>query len=105
MADPVSWMMIERGWVVAGSGGDELGAVDEVLGDADADIFDGLSVSPGRLRRPRYVPAEIVRHIYEELVETGLTRSTFNRLPEYNGSPPSSAVLAALLRDIAKSGN
>ena len=100
--DPVSWMVIERGWLVVGTGGEELGTVDEVLGDADTDIFDGLSLSPGRLRRPRYVPAEVVRHIYEGLVETSLTQADFDRLPEYTGSPPSSELLAELLESFSK---
>lgn len=102
MPDPVSWMVVERGWLVVASGGEELGAVEEVLGDDDADIFDGLSVSPGRLRRPRYVPAEVVGAIYEELVELALTPVQFEKLPEYTGSPPSSTELAGLLESFSK---
>jgi hypothetical protein len=81
--------MIEHGWAVVGSDGAELGRVHEVLGDDDADIFHGLSVSPGRLRRDRYVPSEIVGTIYLERVEVAVTRRQFDDLPEYKGSPPS----------------
>jgi uncharacterized protein YrrD len=95
-------MVIERGWALVARAGEELGTVDEVLGDHDADIFDGLSVSQGRLRRPRYVPAEVVGSIYEELVELDLTPLQFERLPEYTGSPASSDVLAELLESFSK---
>jgi hypothetical protein len=57
MADPVSWLMIERGWDVVDTNGDSIGKVDEVLGDDEADIWDGLTVSG------EYVPAEDVAQI------------------------------------------
>lgn len=100
MADPVSWTMIEEGWAVVGTDGAELGRVDQVLGDADADIFHGLSVSPGRLRHGRYLPSEIVGTIYVERVEVGLTQQQFDGLPEYRGSPPSAEALAQTLASL-----
>lgn len=63
--DPSSWMVVERGWRVVGPGGDEVGTVDEVLGDEEADIFNGLRVLPGVLAKPTYVPAERVAEIRE----------------------------------------
>ena len=72
MADPVAWTVVERGWAVAASDGNEVGKVDQVLGDPEADIFDGLSVGAGAiLDRPRYVPSEKVGAI-EEIVELHL---------------------------------
>jgi hypothetical protein len=59
MADPVSWLLIEDGWEVVGPNGKRVGKVDEVLGDAEADIWDGLTVSG------TYVPAEDVAEIVE----------------------------------------
>ena len=44
MADPVSWLLVEPGWAVYGPGGDEVGKVDEVLGDGQSGIFHGLVV-------------------------------------------------------------
>lgn len=44
MADPVSWLLVEPGWPVYGAGGDEVGKVDEVLGDGQSGIFHGLVV-------------------------------------------------------------
>jgi hypothetical protein len=59
MADPVSWLLIERGWEVVDASGKRVGKVDEVLGEREADIWDGLTVSG------EYVPAEDVAGIVE----------------------------------------
>jgi hypothetical protein len=59
MADPVSWLVIERGWEVVDASGKRVGKVDEVLGEREADIWDGLTVSG------EYVPAEDVAEIVE----------------------------------------
>ena len=64
-ADPVSWKVVERGWAVRGAGGDDLGKVEDVLGDPDADIFHGLAVATGLLGRVQEVPAERVTEIRE----------------------------------------
>ena len=42
--DPVSWLMVERGWTVVDAHGEKVGKVDEVLGDEQIDIFHGLLV-------------------------------------------------------------
>ena len=63
MSDPVSWLVIEPGWEVVGADGESVGKVHEVLGDPEADIFDGLTVSAGVLGETRYVPAEEVGEI------------------------------------------
>jgi uncharacterized protein YrrD len=83
MTEPVSWLMIEPGWTVEASDGNEVGTVHEVLGDASADIFDGLAVSHGLLKRARYVPAERVGEIIEGRVALALTAREFKRLPEH----------------------
>ena len=64
-ADPVSWKVVERGWTVRGAGGEDLGKVEDVLGDPDADIFHGLSVATGLLGRVQEVPSERVTEIRE----------------------------------------
>jgi hypothetical protein len=61
--DRVSWLVIEPGWKVVDAQGEEVGAVDEVVGDSSDDIFNGLSVSTSLLGRPRYVPSEQVAAI------------------------------------------
>jgi uncharacterized protein YrrD len=65
VSEPVSWFLVEPGWRVLGAGGDELGTVDEVLGDEEADIFNGLRVHSGLLGSRTYVPAERVTEIRE----------------------------------------
>lgn len=84
MSRPVSWLLIEPGWTVESSDGKEVGNVHEVLGDENADIFDGLAVSPGLLRRPRYVPAESVSEIPEGRILLGITADAFEQLDEYD---------------------
>jgi len=68
MADPVSWKVVERGWKVVDENGDDFGHIDEVTGDAEADIFDGIEVSHGLLGGTEYVPSERVVDIREGTV-------------------------------------
>lgn len=93
-ADPVSWKVIEKGWTVVASDGEEVGSVHEVLGDSTIDIFNGLSVSPGLLRSSRYVPAERVAQIVEGRVELDLDSGAFDRLDEAGVVPPSAEIRA-----------
>jgi hypothetical protein len=74
MADPVSWMMIEHGWTVVDATGEDVGRVDEVLGDQEADIFNGLQILTGALAKQTYVPAERVGEIVEGRVQLQLTK-------------------------------
>ncbi len=90
-ADPVSWLVVERGWDVVGSDGKELGKVHEVVGDIDQDIFSGVAVSPGALgilRKPRLVPSERVRAITEGRIELDLGSDEFELLEEHAGVAP-----------------
>jgi hypothetical protein len=82
VSDPVAWLMIEEGWAVLGRDGLELGRVKEVLGDENADIFDGLRVSAGVMRKDGYVPAERVAAIYEGRIELDLDQSGLDALDE-----------------------
>ena len=84
MADPVSWFVIERGWEVVGSDESKLGTVEEVLGDTELDVFDGLSVTTGLLGKPRYVPSELVQEIVEGSVRLTIEQDEVERLDEYD---------------------
>ena len=75
--------MIEAGWTVLAADGSEVGKVDEVTGDSNADIFDGLAISTSALGKPRYVPAEQVGEITEGTVRLKLSREQFDQLGEY----------------------
>jgi uncharacterized protein YrrD len=84
MADPVAWTVVERGWAVAASDGSEVGTVDQVLGDPEADIFDGLAVGVGTvLNRPVYVPSEKVGAIEEGTVHLTIDADEYGRLSPY----------------------
>jgi hypothetical protein len=84
MADPVSWLMIEPGWRVVDAGGEEIGHIEAVTGDSNADIFDGLSIASGMLSRPKYVPAEQVGEITQGTVALTIDRAGFDALGEYD---------------------
>jgi hypothetical protein len=60
MPDPVAWNMIERGWNVVDANGAEIGKVEEVTGDENVDIFDGLAISGGK-----YITSEEVGEIVD----------------------------------------
>jgi hypothetical protein len=84
--DPISWLVLEPGHKVVTSDGEELGRVEEILGDTVADIFDGLTVATGLLGKPRYVAAELVGSIDTEAVRLTISKSEADRLEEY--TPP-----------------
>jgi len=86
MADPVSWMVIEQGWTVVDTAGENVGRVDEVIGDESVDIFNGLNVLTGVLGTPKYVPSEQVGRIVEGQVELLLTKDQVDELEE--AEPP-----------------
>ncbi|MBA3384874.1 MAG: DUF2171 domain-containing protein [Actinobacteria bacterium] len=88
MADPVAWIVVEPGWEVVSSDGEKVGTVDEMLGDPNADIFDGLAVAPGLLKKARYVPSERVGEIVEGRVALELTQAEFDALDEYEPNVP-----------------
>ena len=91
-ADPVSWILIEKGWNVVSSDGQDAGHVDAVTGDENADIFNGLAIAAGPLAKPRYVPAEKVARIVEGRVELALTRAEVERLGEFDEPPVSETI-------------
>jgi hypothetical protein len=92
MADPVSWLMIRPGWKVYASDGTEVGAVDEVAGDDNADIFNGLAIARSTFAKPAYVPAESVGPITEGRIELTLTTEQVDALGEYL-EPASSEII------------
>jgi uncharacterized protein YrrD len=89
VSDPVSWFMIEAGWRVVDAAGDEIGKVEEVVGDSAEDIFNGLAVSTGLLERPRYVPSERVQGITEGEVRLSMEADELERMAEHKEPPAS----------------
>jgi hypothetical protein len=84
-ADPVSWLLIEPHWHVVDSDGNDVGHVEQVFGDDDADIFSGLLISTGLLSGHRYVPAEQVGTITEGRVQLRLTGDEVKHLSTETG--------------------
>jgi hypothetical protein len=91
--DPVSWFVIEPGWKVIDAQGQEVGSVDEVVGDSSDDIFNGLSISTSLLGRPRYVPSEQVGTITQGHVHLKLTKDQIGRLGEFEEPPTTAEIL------------
>ncbi|MGZ8702811.1 MAG: DUF2171 domain-containing protein, partial [Gaiellaceae bacterium] len=92
-SDPVSWLMIEPGWKVVDAQGDEVGSVDELVGDSSNDIFNGLSISTSLLGKPRYVPSEQVGTITPGHVHLKLPKDPVEHLGEFAEPPTSSEIL------------
>jgi uncharacterized protein YrrD len=64
MPDPVSWLVVEPGWRVVDARGEEIGRVERVVGDENADIFEGIDVREGLLKES-FVSAERIASIVE----------------------------------------
>lgn len=92
MSTPVSWYMIEPGWRVEAADGTELGRVEEVTGDSNADVFDGISVGVSMLAHPRYVPSELVGEIVDGRVRLTLDLAAFEQLGEFTEPPEQETV-------------
>jgi hypothetical protein len=84
--DPVSWLQIEPGWNVVTAEGNTIGAVAQVAGTKEDDIFDGLAVQQGGSLL--YVPGEQVGLIYPGTVTLKITAAQATNLEAYESSPP-----------------
>ena len=79
---PGSYLTLEQGMAVLSSDGEDLGRVEEVLADEGSDVFDGLVVRMGALRRDRrFVEAGQVEEIYERGVVLKLDAAAARGLP------------------------
>jgi hypothetical protein len=85
LGDPASYLTLADGTDVLSADGHKIGAVEHVLADPDADVFDGLIVdmSGGH----RFADASQVDRIHERGVLLNLDRSAAERLPEPRENP------------------
>lgn len=83
MTDPVSWLLIEPGWRVISADGQQVGRVEEVTGDSNDDIFDGLAVASTLWSHQRYVAAESVGEIFPGEVHLLVDAAATEALPKY----------------------
>jgi hypothetical protein len=88
LGQPSSYLALQPGVAVLSSDGKQLGEVEHVLCDPDADIFDGIvldtSVLPGG---QRFVDASQVGEIYERGVELTVDAAAAEQLPEPSANP------------------
>jgi hypothetical protein len=82
----VAWIAIEQGAVVGALDGSQIGTMKEVAGDEEHDIFDGLVVSCPGFDTDRYIPAERVKGIWPNRIETDLGADEVARLREFTPS-------------------
>ena len=93
MPDPVAWVMIEKGWRVIDANGDQVGTVDAVTGDENADIFDGLTIKQGILSKDKYVPSEHVTAIREGEVVLDLSQEAVEGLEAFTEPAPEEQIV------------
>jgi hypothetical protein len=86
--DPVSWLQVDQGWSVVASDGAVVGTVQQVEGDKQSDIFDGLAVQTGDAVQLRYVPAEQVGLIYPGRVTLKVASADAARFEPFRAPPP-----------------
>jgi hypothetical protein len=85
---PSSYLALERGVHVFSRDGDKLGEVQYVLGDPEADVFDGIVVdTSGRPGGLRFADAPQVAEIYERGVILSLSSADAQQLPEPSENP------------------
>ena len=93
LGNPASYLVLADGTPVFSSDGRELGKVEHVLADAEADVFDGVIVDmragPGG---HRFADASQIESIHERGVVLTLDEGAADRLPEPSENP---ATLAA----------
>ena len=90
--DPVSWLVGRARLEVVGPDGEEIGKVEETVGDSNRDIFNGLTVASGFFSRARYVPAERVAEIRDGLVRLSIGEDEFKELDHFEEPPPSEQI-------------
>jgi len=99
LGNPASYLVLADGTPVLSSDGREVGKVEHVLADADADVFDGVIVDmragPGG---HRFADATQIESIHERGVVLALDAGAADRLPEPSENP---ATLAAEPADTA----
>jgi hypothetical protein len=96
----VSWKAIQHGWHVRSSDDHDLGHVFMVVGDENADIFDGLAVTHHKgfaahnyADRPHYVQAAQVAAIDDSgEVTLSITAEAARSLPVHD-PPPSGEII------------
>jgi hypothetical protein len=94
MAEPTSWFTVESGWEVQDRAGAVVGEVVEIVGDQDADIFDGLRFE-GEDGEQRFVEAGRVGEIVEGTVTIDAEREQLEEGEEEAPEPGGAEITRA----------
>ena len=101
LGQPTSYMTAAEGVPVLASDGEQVGRLEHVLSDVEADVFDGIVIAEGRLAGDhRFADASEVEAFYERAVVLKLDSEQAERLPEPSENP---AVMGASPDDTAES--
>jgi PRC-barrel domain len=79
----VAWLAMPEKVPVMDEAGEEIGRVEELLGDREDDIFHGIVVKLARGGRKVEVRADRIPKITTERVYTDLAADELEQLPEY----------------------
>jgi hypothetical protein len=100
LSEPVSWLLIRRGWQVLATDGTPVGRIGAVRGEPVKDIFNGIVVRVSSAP-PRYAPSELLAEIVSGQVTLELSAEEFHALPPEKRRPLSgcaSSLPAAIYR-------
>ena len=86
MSDPVSWLLVRRGWQAVSSDGATVGQIGAVRGEPVKDIFNGVVVRT-KSAPPRYIPAELIEKIVSGHVALKLSADEFEAVPPEKKRP------------------
>ncbi len=88
LGPPTSYMAAAEGVPVLSSDGVQVGRLGHVLADVEADVFDGIIISEGRLPAThRFADVSEVEAIHERGVVLRLDSDAASRLPEPSENP------------------
>ena len=98
MSEPVSWLLVRRGWQIVASDGSVVGRIGAVRGEPTKGIFNGIVVRANS-SPPRYLPSELVREIVSGQVTLTLQAAEFEAVPPEKKRPLAPKVsLSEILR-------
>lgn len=90
LGSPSSYLALAAGTPVLSSDGERVGAVEHVLADPEADIFDGIVIDTSALPGGhRFADAEQVGEIHERGIVLRVDRAGAEALPQPAANPAS----------------
>ncbi len=84
-AAPVSWITLEKGTTVLSCDGEKVGAVGDVVGDRQKDIFSGITITAGLFGSDRFAPADLIAAMDADGVRLSIDSQRTEELDVYDG--------------------